>query len=274
MRMDELFAYLRENKVKPKRRALVAILDTGVDATHEDIKANFKSIASKHNKDPHRHGTHCAGIAASVSNNGKGVASFSHDNTFVRVSSVRVLSPLGSGTQRGIINGMLEAADNGADVISMSLGGRSTQSAQRAYQKAVKYATDKNAIVVAAAGNSNRNARDYSPVNVKGVLGVSALDPDLNRAIFSNSVQDIDMAVAAPGVDILSTVPGDKYAKFSGTSMATPYVAGLLGLLKSLNPDLTTREAYDILHGSGAQTQSTRETGRFIQPLEAVKGLR
>ena len=273
MGMDKLFTYLRDQKLKPKRKAIVAILDTGVDAKHEDIESNFKSFAGKHDKDPHRHGTHCAGIAGSVSDNGKGVASFSHDNAFVEISSVRVLSPIGSGTQRSIINGMLEAADKGADVISMSLGGRSTQSAQRAYEKAVAYANKANAIVVAAAGNANRNARDFSPVNVKGVLGVSAVDANLNRAVFSNTVQDIEMAVAAPGVDILSTIPGDKYAKFSGTSMATPYVAGLAGLLKSLRPELTTEELHLILQSSGKDTGSPRETGRLIQPVEAVKAV-
>lgn len=271
MNIDQLYTYLNKNKVKPKRQALIAILDTGVDADHEDLRDNYKSTQSKYDNDPRGHGTHCAGIAAAVSNNGLGVASFSRNNEFVQVTSVKVLSALGSGTQRSIINGMLEAADKNADVISMSLGGRSTQSRQRAYEKAVKYANKKGAIVVAAAGNSNRNAKDFAPVNAAGVIGVSAVDESVNRAVFSNYVTDIDMGVAAPGVNIYSTIPGSKYASFSGTSMATPYVAGMLGLLKSLDPDLTTKEAYRILNKTGSKTKATRETGRLIQPQRAVQ---
>ncbi len=273
MGIDQLYTYLDKHKVKPKRQALIAILDTGVDAEHEDLQDNYKSTQSKYDNDPRGHGTHCAGIAAAVSNNGVGVASFSRNNEFVQVTSIKVLSALGSGTQRSIINGMLEAADKNADVISMSLGGRSTQSRQRAYEKAVKYANKKGAIVVAAAGNSNRNAKEFAPVNAAGVIGVSAVDESVNRAVFSNYITDLEMGIAAPGVNIYSTIPGSKYASFSGTSMATPYVAGMLGLLKSLDPDLTTEEAYQILDKTGAKTRATRETGRLIQPQHAVQSL-
>ncbi len=111
-------------------------------------------------------------------------------------------------------------------------------------------------------------------MNTPGVIGVSAVDAGLNRAVFSNFVNDIPWAVAAPGVDIYSTVPGNQYASFNGTSMATPYVAGLLGLLKSIRPELTAREAYNLLQSTGKETKNTRETGRLIQPAKAVGGLR
>ncbi|HEB61709.1 MAG TPA: subtilisin, partial [Bacteroidetes bacterium] len=223
--------------------------------------------------DPQSHGTHCAGIAAAVSNNGKGIASFSKNNEFVQVTSIRVLSSFGGGTQRGIIDGMIEAADKGVDVISMSLGGRSNASRQKAYSKAVKYCNDKGAIVVVAAGNSNMDAKDYSPANARGVITVSAVDSDLNRAVFSNYIQNVKMGVAAPGVGIYSTIPDNKYAAYNGTSMATPYVAGLLGLMKSIYPKLTTKEAYKILKSTGMDTKNTKETGKLIQPEAAVKEL-
>ena len=273
MEMDQLYSYLRENKLKPQKRALIAILDTGVDAKHEDIKDNFTSIKKKYDNDPKGHGTHCAGIAAAVSNNGVGVASFSTDNSFVKVTSIKVLNSSGMGTQQGIIKGIIEAADQGADVISMSLGGRSSQSKQTAYEKAVKYANDAGAIVVAAAGNSNRNAKEFAPVNAKGIIGVSAIDVELNRAVFSNWVTDIPMGVAAPGVNIYSTLPKNKYASLNGTSMATPYVAGLVGLMKSLTPELTTIEAYQVLNQTGKTTRSTQQTGKLIYPAAAVKNL-
>lgn len=273
MEMNKLYDYIETQQIKPKRKAVIAILDTGVDAAHEDLKQNYTSIQNKYDNDPRGHGTHCAGIAAAVSNNGIGVASYSRDNRFVEVTSIKVLSASGMGTQQTIIKGIIEAADRGADVISMSLGGMSTTSRQKAYTKAVKYALDKGAIVLAAAGNSNRNAKGYAPVNATGVIGVSAVDANLNRAVFSNFVQDIKMGVAAPGVDIYSTKPSDNYAIHSGTSMATPYVAGLVGVMKSIKPSLTNKEAFQILNKTGKSTKANSETGKFIYPYAAIKTL-
>jgi thermitase len=79
------------------------------------------------------------------------------------------------------------------------------------------------------------------------------------------------MGIAAPGVDIFSTLPNNKYGKMSGTSMATPYVAGLIGVMKSLNPNLTTNEIYQILKETGKETQNTAGTGKLIQTTEALK---
>ena len=273
MQVDHLYDMLGKGKIKPAKKALIAILDTGVDSKHEDIEANYRSVKSVYDNDPMGHGTHCAGIAAAVSNNKVGVASFSTDNSFFQVTSIKVLSAGGSGTQQTIIRGMIEAADAGADVISMSLGGRTGSVKQTAYEKAVRYAAKKGAIVVAAAGNSRSNARDFSPVNTPGVIGVSAIDTELNRAVFSNFVQDIPWAVAAPGVNIYSTIPNNKYTVMNGTSMATPYVAGLIGLMKSIKPDLTAKDAYNILKDTGKDTKNTRETGRLIQPADAVRSL-
>jgi len=274
MQMDKLYDYLDQNKIQPVRKALIAILDTGVDGNHEDIQANFKSIDAASNRDLKGHGTHCAGIAGAVSNNGVGVASYSRDNRFTTITSVKVLGDQGFGTQQTIIDGIIKAADAKADVISLSLGGPSNQTRQRAYDKAVKYANKAGAIVVAAAGNSNRNASQFSPVNSKGVIGVSAVDADLNRAEFSNYVQDLSLGVAAPGVGIYSTIPNNRYETYNGTSMATPYVAGLLGLMKSLKPSLSTEEAHKILSETGMNTRNVQLTGKFIQPLGAVKRLK
>lgn len=271
MHMDQLYNYLDQQKIKPEKTAVIAILDTGVDAKHEDISDNFTSIKSKYNTDPRGHGTHCAGIAGAVSNNQKGVASYSRNNGFVKLTSIKVLNASGMGTQQTIINGIIEAADRKVDVISLSLGGYSSQSKQRAYEKAVKYANKAGCIVVAAAGNSNRNAKDFAPVNSEGVIGVSAITEDLSRAAFSNTVEDIKMGVAAPGTNIYSTIPGNKYASFNGTSMATPYVSGLIGLMKSINPKLDAKQAYEILHSTGQKTKSGTETGQLIQPLGAIK---
>ncbi len=274
MKVNEYFDYLRKENIKPIKKSKIAILDTGVEGSHEDLKGNYISTQKKYDQDKQTHGTHCAGIAAAVSNNGLGVASLSLDNKFVQVTSIKVLSDYGWGTQRDIINGMLEAADKGADVISMSLGGPSSDAAQRAYEEAIKYAQKSKAIVVVAAGNSNKNAKTSVPASCKGVITVSAVNDEMKKANFSNFVTDMKMGIAAPGQNILSTVPGNKYAVYSGTSMATPYVAGLLGILKALNPDLDTQKAHTILKNTGFTTKDDVLTGKLINPLGAVKALK
>jgi len=268
MQMDKLFDLLKD--VKPQRQAVVAILDTGVDAKHEDLADNFTSIRSRYDNDPRGHGTHCAGIAGAVSNNGVGVASYSRNNAFVDITSVKVLNAYGMGNQKTIINGIIEATDNGADVISLSLGGPSNDSRQRAYSQAVAYAKKSGVIVVAAAGNSDMNAKDYSPANADGIITVSAVDNELKKATFSNTVQDVGLGIAAPGVGIYSTVPDNGYDTYNGTSMACPYVSGLIGLMKSIKPDLTAEEAHKILKSTGSKTDQTRMTGKFIQPAAAM----
>jgi thermitase len=273
MDVAALYQFLRESGVRPAKKTLIAILDTGVDGGHEDLKGNFKSTQAKYNKDKVGHGTHCAGIAAAVSNNGIGIASFAPSNQFYEVTSIKVLNDYGAGTQAGIVSGIIEAADLGADVISMSLGGRTDGSKEMAYQKAIQYAAQAGAVVVAAAGNDGGYARNISPANTPGLIVVSALDTLLNRASFSNRVTGLEMAVAAPGVSIYSTIPGNKYQVFNGTSMATPYVAGLAGLLKSFQPSLTTGEVFAILRDTGLPTSNTAETGLFIQPEKALRRL-
>lgn len=271
MKMNDTYKFLKKAKIKPPKVAKIAILDTGVDGSHPDLKDNYVSTSKEYDADKRGHGTHCAGIAGAVSNNKIGVASYAPNNDFVQITSIKVLSDYGFGSQQGIINGMIKAADKGADVLSMSLGGPSNDSAQKAYNDAVEYANKANAIVVVAAGNSNANSTKFTPANCEGVITVSAVDNDLNRAKFSNYINDLKMGIAAPGVDILSTYPDGDYQVFSGTSMATPYVAGLLGMMKAINPKITTAEAYKILRDTGIETTDTHKTGKFIQPLKVLE---
>ncbi len=271
--MNAYYDFLRKQSIKAQKKAVVAILDTGVDAKHEDLKDNFQSTEIRSNNDPVGHGTHCAGIAGAVTNNHVGIASLDI-RQFYKVTSIKVLNANGMGTQETIIDGILKAADAGVDVLSMSLGGRADKRKQKAYMKAVNYANKKGAIVVVAAGNENRNANTVTPANVPGVITVTAVDSTLTRALFSNYVNDLDMGIAAPGVGIYSTIPDNQYTSFNGTSMATPFVAGLLGLMKSLQPKLTTKQAYEILQESGKTTRNPSETGKFIQPKKAIELLK
>ncbi len=243
------------------RPARLFVLDSGVDATHEDLSDNYRSLNKSYDRDPIGHGTHVAGIAAGVARNKRGIAGWfpagQHEMT---VTSVRVLNALGAGTQRSIIAGILEAADAGAAVINLSLGGFSTDRRQRLYADAVKYANARGAIVVAAAGNSAADARRYSPANTPGVIAVAALDNKVQHAGFSNRIDGLEMGVYAPGQAIVSTVPNNGYVPFSGTSMAAPQVSGLLTVAKAIRPELTTREAYRLLN-------------RALRPNESISAL-
>ncbi len=271
LQMNEYYNYIKDQKIKPRKKTKLFILDTGVDGEHEDLKKQYVKYDDNGSKDEVGHGTHCAGIAAATSNNKVGVSSAAPDERFVEVSSIKVLSGFGFGTQKMIIDGMIKAVDAGADVISMSLGGKSSETREKAYTEAVQYALRNNVIVVIAAGNAGKNAAQYSPANSEGVITVAAVDQNLKRTVFSNTLQHIKYGVSAPGKDIFSTYPNNEYKVYSGTSMAAPYVAGLVSILKSIKPEMDVAEAFRILHATGKQTLEPYKTGHMIQPYEAVK---
>jgi thermitase len=207
----------------------IAIVDTGVDYGHPDLAgkslAGYDFVNSDPNpQDDNGHGTHVAGIAAATSNNGSGVAGVSWG---ARILPVKVLDAAGNGFYDDTAAGIIWAADHGAQVINLSLGGDSTSSL---LADAVNYAYGQGVILVAAAGNTGVNAVMY-PARYPNVLAVAATDNANNRAGFSNYGPEVDLA--APGVDIYSTWPGG-YIYDSGTSMSTPFVAGLAAILRGL----------------------------------------
>lgn len=273
LQLNAFYDFLRSQGIRPMRKARIAIIDTGVDNTHEDLQQNYITTRTHHNGDAQGHGTHCAGIAAAVTNNGKGIASTAFTSDFVEITSIKVFNERGRTTQQRIIDGMLEAADNGCQVLSMSLGGMNDDATQRAYKQAIAYVNKKGGIVVVAAGNENTDARLRAPAGVEGVITVAAIDANLNKASFSNDVSAVAMGIAAPGVQIYSTIPNNRYEFYNGTSMATPYVAGLVGIFKSLRPNLTTQQAFQILNQSGRAIPDGAATGKLIQPMPAVRAL-
>lgn len=210
---------------------VIAIVDTGVDMAHQDLAGKivpgYDFVNNDNNADDDNgHGTHCAGIAAAVTNNARGVAGVDWN---ARIMPIKVLGASGSGSFSAIANGITWAVDNGADVISLSLGGSSGSST---LQSAVDYAWSRNVVVVAAAGNSNTSAASY-PAFYTNCIAVGSTDQNDARSSFSNFGSWVD--VAAPGSSILSTYDGNTYATLSGTSMAAPAVAGLAGLLWAKN---------------------------------------
>lgn len=215
----------------------IAVLDTGIDQSHEDLKAkiakNRNFTTSKTVDDKYGHGTHVAGSAAAVTNNSKGVAGTCRSCVLY---NAKVLGDNGSGAWSWIANGIVWSADNGAKVINMSLGGSSGSSTVEA---AVNYAWSKGVVVTAATGNSGTSDPSY-PAFYEEVVAVAATDHVDQKPSWSNFGSWVD--VAAPGASILSTAPdhsnriwgrGVKYGTISGTSMAAPHVAGVAGLVWS-----------------------------------------
>jgi thermitase len=265
IRGHEAHALLKD--LTPARKARVAIVDTGVDSRHEDIDAVFED--SPGSSDQHGHGSHCAGIAGATTNNRLGVASLNWEGRFVSIISFSALNANGSGTLESTAQAIIDATQAGADVISMSLGA-SAPVVPKTIVDAVEFARQRGAIVVAAAGNANIDARNNVPSNVEGVIAVGAVDENLQKASFSNSNTSLSRPIAAPGVNVLSLRPTGGYVKLSGTSMATPMVAGLLGVMRSINPDLDGDHAYDLLVSTGRSTAASSSVGLVIDAEKAI----
>jgi thermitase len=204
----------------------IAILDTGVDASHADMAgkviANLNLTTSPTAGDIDGHGTHVAGIAAAATNNGIGVAGVGYNSSII---NVKVLDDTGSGYYSWIADGIVKAADQGAKVINMSLGGTA---ASTVLEDAINYAWNKGVVVVAAAGN-NGSSTPFYPASYINVIAVASTDPLDGLSSYSNRGDWVD--VAAPGGSIWSTLPNNGYGYKSGTSMASPHVAGLASLL-------------------------------------------
>jgi thermitase len=224
--------------------------DSGIDLNHEEFPRPAKVVAdrnftnSKTTDDRYGHGTHVAGTAAAPANNGKGVAGVAHE---AKLLNGKVLNDSGMGSCSAIANGITWAGDpsrGDADVINLSLGG----AACSAEKNAVDYAWGKGVVVAAAAGNSNSTSPSC-PACYENSIAVAATDNGDYKASFSNYGNWVD--VAAPGVKVFSTFPNHRnrigktnYDYGSGTSMATPHVAGVAALVRqsiSTNTEVRTR---------------------------------
>ncbi|WML34220.1 S8 family peptidase [Clostridium sp. OS1-26] len=234
--------------VNQKRQVKVAVLDTGVDYTHVDLKNRVLTDLgynfidnSKNVLDDNGHGTHISGIIAAEANNKQGIVGIA-GTLDVKIIPVKVLDKNGEGDSDKIAKGIIYAADKGADIINLSFG---TKGTCEEIDSAIKYAKEKGAFVVVAAGNDNSNADLYTPAgDEQDAYTVSAITRQYKKANFSNYGSSID--IAAPGVKIISTVPNG-YAAWDGTSMAAPVVSGVAALVKAENPNLTPDQIAEIL---------------------------
>ena len=229
---------------------VIAIIDTGVSPTHPDLAGHvlpgYNALQNNGNsQDDQGHGTAMAGIAAALTNNSTGVAGVCWN---CQILPVKVLNSDGEGTSADIIEGMYWAADNGARIISMSLGGpRATQ----AEQDAVNYIYNKNIPLFASSGNSGSrgNPRMY-PAAFEHVIAVGATTTQDTVASFSSYGDYVD--IAAPGVNIVTTGwdGSDGYEMGSGTSPACPFVAATAALVLSVWPELSVDQIEKLITGS------------------------
>jgi subtilisin family serine protease/uncharacterized protein YkwD len=220
------------------RGALIAVIDSGADLDHPDLAGKVRSdidwdyvngddVAD----DDNGHGSHVSGIAGAATDNATGVAGLGWEAMLL---PLKVLDASGSGYSDDLAAAIRYAADHGADVINMSLGGAAPCPFD--VQEAVDYAHARGVVLVAAAGNYQGRTEDF-PANCAHVLGVSATNSDDSFASYSNYGNHV--SVAAPGTSIYSTLPGGAYGTMGGTSMASPHVAGLAALLHARYPAYT-----------------------------------
>ncbi|PHR46161.1 MAG: hypothetical protein COA32_11420 [Fluviicola sp.] len=195
----------------------------GYDVANDDNDPNPDSPISSFD-----HGTHVAGIAGASSNNNTGVASIGHNVSIIPVKSTYSASAVTHGYE-----GIIYAVSVGADVINMSWGGSGSSTTA---QNIITYANDEGSLLIAAAGNDNVSSIFY-PAGYSEVMAVASTTFGDSKSSFSNYGTWID--ISAPGSAIYSTIPGNSYGTKQGTSMASPLVAGMAGLMLSLNPSLS-----------------------------------
>ncbi len=264
---------------------VVAVVDSGVDYTHPDLKNNIwvntREIAGNGLDDDHNgyiddivgwdyvdydnspldgtgHGTHVAGtIAAELNTFGATGVAYG-----AKVMPVRVLDANGNGSYARIAEGVYYAVDNGANIINLSIGG-TTYSAQ--LQAAIQYATDRGVLVISAAGN-NGGVSPLFPASLASQVGIAVGAVDLYNQMPSFSARSGATPVSyvvAPGVNIFSTTPNNTYGFNTGTSMAVPHIAGVAALLLSAKPTLTPAQLTALL------TNTANPTGITLPPTLA-----
>ena len=225
---------------------IVAVVDSG-SGPHPDLVENLlpgRSIIGTvetqdgRDIDASGHGTHVSGIIAAVANNGIGGSGVAPN---AKILPIQVLDQAGQGDARDVAAGVRFAADNGARVINLSLGGATESSS---LTQAITYANDKGVLVVAAAGNGGAADKPKWPASLDLTLAVTAVDQANNATSFDQRGDYIDLS--APGANIVSTAKGD-YVTLSGTSMAAGFVAGAAALLFAAEPRVTNAQVRDIL---------------------------
>lgn len=234
----------------------VAVIDTGVDMSHPDLKNNIKSAIDMHTKtigvtDDYGHGTMVTGLITSVA-------------PMANLHVAKVLDAKGLGSMGHVMDGITFAINNQVDILCMSLG--VNRRLPLILEERIREAHRQGIIIVCATGNDGVKPPEY-PAFYDFVIGVGGIDKDGNRATFSNFGTEMD--IVAPAVDILSTHLDGKYSRMTGTSFASPLVAGGIALMKShyrqKGKELTHADVIELF--KGLSERKTKEYGYGIFDL-------
>ncbi len=286
---------------------VIAIIDTGIDTDHEEFvgristlsyNSRTKTVGISHVEDDNGHGTLVAGVIGANKDNSKGIAGILQNSQLMIIKANNLEDPeteaieSKSFTDAAIIEGIYYAANNGADVINMSLG---SSSANSLMQTAINHARSLGVILVAASGNDGVSTKFY-PASFDGVISVSAVNED--ETIWVNSNYNDKVDISAPGSLIVTTAMNNQYGTASGTSLAAPQVAAVLGLMISYFTEFDSNQiiqqllgsavdkgaiGYDVYYGEGIVNASyalnveyitvTLDTngGDAIAPIQVVK---
>ena len=237
--IDKYAKYIKdENK---ENIVTIAVIDTGIDYNHSIFKdkllySGYDFI--NNDDDPYDdnlqgHGTHVAGI----------IADSTRELDNIKILPIKALNSLGTGTISSLGNSIRYAIDSNVDIINLSLG-LANRAHSNLIEELILEAVNSGITVVNAAGNSNSNTMYSCPSHIDEAIIVSSIDNN-NKAYTSNYGPNID--VAAPGVNIYSSIPGDNYAYKSGTSMAAPYISAIAAMIKLNNPELEPLEIENII---------------------------
>jgi thermitase len=247
---------------KGSKSVVLAVIDTGVDYNHKSLATNMVPGYDfvQNDADPMDitgqnpgHGTHCAGIVAGTGLQDGGIIGLSPE---LSLMPIRFLDQNGSGDLNNGIKAIDYAIEKGVQIISASWGAAMPRKEAEPLLEAITRAEKAGIIFVVAAANDGKNNDNYEvyPANAgfSNVISVAASDSSDAKPSWSNYGQ-AKVNVAAPGNAIMSTLPGDKYGNLSGTSMATPLVAGLVALIKAQDPKLTPMQVRSLLQTTGAK---------------------
>ena len=296
------------NLSKGSKDIIVAVIDTGIDTKHEDLKDNLwvnKGETGKDSKgrpketngvdddkngyiddvhgwsfvsqnhdltDNHGHGTHISGILGAKGGNGKGVSGVSPNVSIMTLKYFDPRSP-GLNNLENTVKSIHYAVENGAHIINYSGGGLEFSKEEKA---AISKAQKKGILFVAAAGNerSNSDQKKYYPADydLDNVISVTAIDPDKNILPSSNyGVLTVD--IAAPGKRIYSTLPKGRYGQMTGTSQATAFVSGVAALLMAHNPDFDADQVANYIKNTGDVVESLKGKTRYNKKLNSYRAL-
>lgn len=296
------------NLTKGSKDIIVAVIDTGIDINHEDLKENlwvnqgesgkdskgrpkatngvdddkngyvddvhgWNFVSQNHNlTDNHGHGTHISGILGAKGGNGKGVSGVSPNVSIMTLKYFDPSSP-GMNNLENTVKSIHYAVENGAKIINYSGGGLEFSKEEKA---AIAKAQQKGILFVAAAGNerSNSDQKKYYPADydLDNIISVTAIDPEKNILPSSNyGVLTVD--IAAPGKRIYSTLPKGRYGPMTGTSQATAFVSGVAALLMAHNPDFDANQVAKYIKNTGDVVESLKGKTRYNRKLNSYRAL-